>query len=121
MIAQNISPQQAAHYRDRLRDLRDRLTGQVESTVEAIREDLNPAGEVTNAPVHLADAAPENIDTGIQVIETERGMIGEVQAALRRLDSGTFGTCEQCGEPIGDERLDALPYASRCVRCAAVL
>jgi RNA polymerase-binding protein DksA len=118
MIAQKTSPQQAKRYRERLRDLRERMTGQVESTVEAIREDLNPAGQVSNAPVHLADAAPE-IETDIQVIETERGLLDEVQAALHRLDEGTFGTCEQCGGAIGDERLDALPFASRCIHCAA--
>jgi len=119
MIAQKTSAQQTNRYRERLRDLRDRMTGQVESTVEAIREDLNPAGQVSNAPVHLADSAPENIETDIQVIETERGLLDEVQAALNRLDDGTFGKCESCGGAIGDERLDALPFASRCVHCAA--
>src|SRR4051812_14280312 len=103
MIAQQMSHHQTKRYRDRLRDLRERMTGQVESTVEAIREDLNPAGQVSNAPVHLADAAPENLETDIQVIETERGLLDEVQAALHRLDDGTFGTCEGCGGAIGDE------------------
>jgi RNA polymerase-binding protein DksA len=119
MISQQISPQQSTHFRERLRDLRDRMNGQVESAVEAIREDLNPVGQVSNAPVHLADAAPENIESDIQVIETERGLLDEVQAALHRLDDGTFGRCEQCGGSIGEERLDAIPYASRCIRCAA--
>jgi len=119
MIAQQMSSQQTKRFRERLRDLRDRMTGQVESTVEAIREDLNPAGQVSNAPVHLADAAPENVETDSQVIETERGLLDEVQAALHRLDDGTFGTCEACGGSIGDERLDALPFASRCIHCAA--
>jgi RNA polymerase-binding protein DksA len=119
MTSQRITQKQANHYREQLRDLRDRMNGQVESTVEAIREDLNPAGQISNAPVHLADAAPENIETDIQVIETERGLLDQVQAALNRLDDGTFGQCEHCGGSIGEERLEAIPYASRCIQCAS--
>lgn len=106
-------------YRRKLRELRDRMSGQVDSVVESIREDLNPAGQVSNAPVHLADTAAENIDSDIQVMEMERGLLEEVQAALHRIDEGTFGKCEECGESIARERLDALPYAARCIHCAA--
>lgn len=108
----------AQHYQDLLREMRDRMLGQINSTVEAIREDLQPAGGVSNAPVHLADAAPENIESDIEIIESERGVVEEIQAALRRIENGTFGVCESCGRPVGEERLRALPYAARCITCA---
>ena len=41
----------------------------------------------------------------------------EIDAALERMDSGTYGTCEKCGKPIGDERLDARPVARLCMDC----
>jgi len=41
-----------------------------------------------------------------------------VDAALRRLDEGTFGTCETCGQSIGKPRLEAIPAASKCINCA---
>lgn len=44
--------------------------------------------------------------------------IAEIDAALRRLDDGTYGTCVQCGAPVGEERLAARPAAATCVRCA---
>lgn len=44
--------------------------------------------------------------------------LAEVDAALARLDSGSYGACEQCGEPIGAERLRARPPARWCIRCA---
>jgi RNA polymerase-binding protein DksA len=119
MTAHKLSPQQTSRFRTRLEELRDRVNTQVDAVVEAIREDLNPAGQVSNAPVHLADAAPENIESDIQVVELERGMLEEVQAALHRLDDGTFGECIDCGERIAAERLDALPYTARCISCAA--
>jgi RNA polymerase-binding transcription factor len=43
-----------------------------------------------------------------------------VDEALARLDAGTYGTCVRCGRPIADERLDALPWAARCIDCQRV-
>lgn len=106
-------------YRDKLRTMRDRINGEVDSVAESINEDLNPAGKISNAPVHLADEAPENIDADIEVLETGRGMLDEIQAALRRIDDGSYGVCTTCGQPIAEERLEALPYASQCVPCAS--
>lgn len=40
-----------------------------------------------------------------------------VEAALARLDRGTYGRCVTCGGPVGDERLEALPWADRCIAC----
>ena len=40
-----------------------------------------------------------------------------IDAALARLDDGTFGTCVRCGRPIAAERLEALPWAPRCIDC----
>lgn len=40
-----------------------------------------------------------------------------VDEALARLDAGTFGTCVRCGGPIAAERLEALPWAARCIEC----
>jgi len=43
--------------------------------------------------------------------------LGEVDAALRRLDDGSYGTCEGCGTPVPDARLEARPTARTCVGC----
>jgi RNA polymerase-binding transcription factor DksA len=43
----------------------------------------------------------------------------ELDAALERLDDGRYGLCEECGQPIGDARLEALPATRWCVTCAA--
>ena len=44
--------------------------------------------------------------------------INEIKHALHQIDSGTYGTCERCGDAILRERLEALPYATTCTRCA---
>ncbi|MBA3236203.1 MAG: TraR/DksA C4-type zinc finger protein [Chloroflexi bacterium] len=43
-----------------------------------------------------------------------------VDEALARLDAGTFGTCVRCGQPIAPERLEALPWAPRCIDCQRI-
>ena len=43
----------------------------------------------------------------------------DVERALEKLDDGTYGTCDRCGRPIGEERLEAIPWAVRCVSCAS--
>jgi DnaK suppressor protein len=42
----------------------------------------------------------------------------DVERALAKLDDGTYGTCDECGEPIGDARLEAIPWAVRCIEHA---
>ena len=47
------------------------------------------------------------------------GDLAGVERAMARLDEGTYDTCEVCGGPIGDERLQATPFALRCAACAS--
>lgn len=47
-----------------------------------------------------------------------RERVDQLDAALRRLDEGTYGICATCGSPIGAARLDARPFATTCIRCA---
>ena len=47
----------------------------------------------------------------------DRRLLREVLIALRKFDEGGFGECERCDEPIGDRRLDALPFARYCIDC----
>lgn len=52
-------------------------------------------------------------------LRQSRAHLTEVDAALARVDDGSYGTCESCGRAIPAARLEARPFASRCVDCAA--
>ena len=52
------------------------------------------------------------------LLEHENEVLGEVADALKRIEQGTFGRCENCGKAIARGRLDAIPYARYCARCA---
>ena len=56
---------------------------------------------------------------GQQLREREMQHLALIEAALKRIELGTFGKCQICGKPIGAERLEALPWAPDCIECHA--
>ena len=66
-----------------------------------------------------ADQATASIEKEIafELNDNERLMLDEIEAALRRLEKGTFGTCEGCRKPIDAKRIQALPFVRYCIRC----
>ena len=66
---------------------------------------------------HIAESA--DLLVRAQAASALRLLLSEVEAALDRLRVGTFGRCEVCGAEIDAGRLEALPWAARCIRCAA--
>lgn len=68
---------------------------------------------------HLADAGTDTFEEE-KALALEAhlvGLLGKVDEALRRFEQGTYGICEECGQPIAPERLEALPYATTCLKC----
>ena|SRR5690349_6572190 len=55
------------------------------------------------------------------LVRQVRQHVAEVDAALARVDAGTYGTCERCGRPIGEARLEARPAATTCIDCARLV
>jgi RNA polymerase-binding transcription factor DksA len=92
-----------------------RLTGDFDGVVAAARDsnaddEHDPEG---------ATIAFERSQLGTLVRQV-RDHLGDLDAALCRLEEGTYGTCETCGGPIGEDRLEARPAARTCIRCAEV-
>ncbi|MEZ5099482.1 MAG: TraR/DksA C4-type zinc finger protein [Thermoleophilia bacterium] len=68
---------------------------------------------------HIADSATVTLDREIdESLElNEQHVLQEIDAALVRIEKGSFGTCEHCHQPIPEERLEALPQARFCIAC----
>ncbi len=77
-------------------------------------------GGLSNAPLHMADVGTETYlqELSATLLENEEFLVKETNDALRRIDQGTYGACEHCGQPIAKARLDAIPFARYCTACA---
>ena len=62
--------------------------------------------------------APGEEELHRSAVDAVDGLLDEVELALTRLDDGTYGRCEECGEPIDDDRLAELPIIRTCAKCA---
>ncbi|HET7718618.1 MAG TPA: TraR/DksA C4-type zinc finger protein [Acidimicrobiales bacterium] len=106
--------------RQRLADERARLDG-VKATFddEGLTEqtEMESVGELSSYDQHQADMGTETFERekDLSILEQVEAELADVEHALRRLDDGTYGTCEVCGKPIPDERLEAMPAARLCL------
>ena len=105
--------------RQRLADERDRLRGVRTALREGFAGDRGVVlAEELAATNHPADVGTEMFERekDLSILEQVDARLDLVEHALYRLDEGTYGTCEICGQPIPPERLEALPAATLCVR-----
>jgi len=109
---------QLQSYQTQLIDLRERFFQEINSAEEALREDITSPGTVTHLPTHPADNDASGLDEQLAIVANEEQLLEEVDAALARIEAGTFGQCVDCGKPIDEQRMAAVPYAARCIGCA---
>ncbi len=97
--------------------IRKRLTDQRQDVIEAMKR--NRAPEVTSDTGDEADQAQAAMDRDLQfeLSDTERNTLDQIEGAIRKIDKGTYGACEQCRQPIETLRIKALPFARYCIRC----
>ena len=111
-------------FRETLIALRNRLKGDVSHlTDEARRARAEVEGVSMSAP---ADPADQGLDSyqhefTLSLLQNQEQTLEEIAEALDRIGKGTYGRCEECGEPIPRARLQALPYTRHCVSCARKL
>ena len=105
-------------HKERLLELRKRLRDDLTAMADRLPDMVNPPGENSSVPTHVADMDTEGLDAEIALERNQEGMLEAVEDALRRVDQGTYGKCTNCGAKIPEARLDALPYTPFCTECA---
>ena len=105
-------------FRERLLDERRRVEDAIANIHHenpgSLRDELE---EPTGIDNHSGDVASVTFDRELAITleEHEVKTLDAIDAALRRIDEGGYGTCRRCGQPIGEERLEALPWATLCI------
>jgi DnaK suppressor protein len=108
-----------------LKDARQRLEAKRKELQESIagltEAHPTPVGaiEASDGPQDFEEVAVDFLETQQEqsLLVNEQALLAEVERALKRIDQGTYGKCTNCGQPIPEKRLEALPWASRDVKC----
>lgn len=105
---------------EQLRRARERLTERravLHERVQRVRQDLRREREPLPGSFGDAAIAIENDDVLHAIEDSSARELDQIARALVRLEAGEFGVCERCGKLIDPQRLDVVPYASRCGGC----
>ncbi|MGD0516728.1 MAG: TraR/DksA family transcriptional regulator [Thermoguttaceae bacterium] len=111
-----------AGYKELLLNLRARLRGDVSQLADAAlkksRSEAN--GDLSTMPIHMADIGSDNFEQEftLSLMENEGVTLEQIESSLERIEEGTYGQCEECGIKIPKARLNAIPFATLCIRCA---
>ncbi len=88
-------------------------------TDEALNYQKDSAGEKAGMATHMADLGSDNSrhDLELQLLTEEVDVVEMIEEAIQRLENGEYGNCQDCGQEIGEPRLEVMPHARYCVNC----
>ena len=120
MKAAEMKPFKAA-----LEAMRSRLRGDVSTMADAaLRKTRSEAsGDLSSMPIHMADIGSDAFEQEftLSLMATEEETLDLVEQALARIRDRSYGVCEECEGVIAKKRLEAIPFAPLCIRCAEKL
>ncbi|THA89771.1 DNA-binding protein [Streptomyces sp. LRa12] len=111
------TPQEVEEARGELQSEADRLRTEIDTSERSLQGMMRDSGD--GAGDDEADTGSKNItrEHELALAATAREVLSQTERALDRLDAGTYGLCENCGNPIGKARMQAFPRATLCVEC----
>jgi DnaK suppressor protein len=98
---------------------RDRLLTEIEEYEREGQETLSDVSGENNYRDHMADQGSATFarELDMTLEDNAREMLAQIERALVRMDTGTYGICTRCGAAINPERLEAMPAAELCITC----
>lgn len=109
----SLSSDQISELRTQLRSERLRILGNVEALHVEFGSSLTDTTEENGLETHIGDQGTNTFlrERDLAIEEHEQTLLDEIDAAIKRIDEGTYGTCEVSGDAIAFDRLQALPWA----------
>ena len=115
-----LNKEQKKQLRQLLITEREKLAGEIKAIAQdASKSPREASGDLSGYTVHMADMAADTYERelSMNLVSSEQEILYEIDDALKRLDDGSYGVCQQCSQPIAMSRLKAVPYASMCIAC----
>ncbi len=118
-----MKPEDLKKFKEKLILLRSRLRGDVNTMADAAlkKSRTESCGDLSSMPIHMADIGSDNFEQEftLSLMQSEEGTLDKIEVALERIEEASYGKCEECGARIPKTRLNAIPYATMCVKCAS--
>ena len=112
-------------FKEMLLQLRVRMRGDVSTLANAALSKSGGAagGSGSAVPSHIADIGSDTYeqDNTLRLMDNEGESLGQIEAALERIEEGVYGSCVECSGRIPKMRLKAIPYTPYCVKCASAI
>ncbi len=105
-----MGKKQLAYFREKLETMKEEILQSNRETLSYMQENAAPIPDIVDRASNEADRALE-----LRTRDRQRKLVGKIDSALRRIDDGEYGYCEDTGEPIGIKRLEARPTATMCL------
>ena len=100
---------------------REKITGEImhlsEDALSCSQRDSS--GDLSGYSIHIADVGTDTFqrDLDLGLVSKEQEILHKIDEALQMIEKGTYGKCQECGSPIKESRLRAVPFARLCISC----
>jgi DnaK suppressor protein len=116
-----VNKKELSHFRKRLEEEMQTLAktiGRLEKSAMQ-RSQRDSSGDLSAYSHHMADLGTDAMERekDLLLASAEGRAVVQIREALHKMEDGTYGECEDCGKPIGEKRLELIPYAPLCTKC----
>ncbi len=112
-----MDPKKVDFFKKFLLQLKAKIQGDIRSMNDESAGDQTDKGDLSGHAMHMADVATDMYDRefNLSLASNDREVLQKIDAALDRIEKGTFGICLKSGKRISEQRLRAIPYAEYCL------
>lgn len=108
-------------YRQILLKIKERISDDIKHISEDTlkKSQKEASGDISGYTLHMADVATDSYDRefSLGLASNDRDLLSKINDALKKMEEGKFGACQECGKPISKTRLKAIPFAACCLKC----
>ena len=120
-IHKKFTMKELAEFKKIINNFKEKILEGIKHISEEIlkKSQKEASGDISGYSYHMADVATDTYDRdfSLGLVSSEREILYELSDALKKIEEGTFGVCEDCKVSIAKTRLRAVPYARLCVKC----
>ena len=120
-MKKKLNKKQSADFKKKILALKEEIIAEIKHISDDTlkKSQKEASGDISGYTYHMADVATDTYDRefSLGIASNEREILYELDDALKRIEDGTYGICEDCKTAIAKKRLVAVPYARLCVKC----